>query len=94
MAIKISTKVRSKLEQKHNVTQDDIEQCFATRTKGYLSDTREDHKTDPPTLWFVSETYFGRKLKVVFIMVDDDINIKSAFEPNDEEIRIYNKFAN
>ena len=93
MAIEISTRVLSKLRQKHNVTSEDIEECFATRTRGYLEDTREDHKTDPPTLWFISETYIGRTLKVIFMFKDNDIIIKSAFEPNPEEIRIYNKHA-
>ncbi len=93
MALIISTRIGAKLLTKHNVTQEDIDECFATREKGFLEDPREEHRTDPPTLWFVSETFLGRKLKVIFVKSDGDIFIKSAFDPNREEIRIYNKFA-
>ena len=30
-------------------------------------DTREQHRSDPPTLWFVAPTSQGRLLKIVFI---------------------------
>ncbi len=93
MALLISAKTTAKLAQKHNVAREDIEQCFATRSKGFLRDIREDHRTDPPTLWFISETYNGRKLKVVFIMVEDGFAIKTAFEPSGEDMFVYNKHA-
>jgi len=93
MALIISTRIGAKLLTKHNVTRDDVEECFATREKGFLEDTREEHRTDPPTQWFISETFLGRKLKVVFVLQDGDIYIKSAFEPFDVELHIYNKFA-
>lgn len=94
MALKISTKVKAKLQQKHNVKEDEIYECFATCEKSFLIDTREDHQTDPPTHWFISETDYGRDLKVVFILNEDgDIEIKTAYEPNETEIYIYSKFA-
>ena len=93
MALIISTRIGAKLLTKHNVTRDDVEECFATREKGFLEDTREEHRTDPPTQWFISETFLGRKHKVVFVLQDGDIYIKSAFEPFDVELHIYNKFA-
>ena len=88
----ISPKIQKKLLEKHNVKRHEITECFSNRTGGFLKDKREDHDTNPPTLWFVAETDYGRKLKVVFIN-DDDINIKTAYEANKEEIRIYNKYA-
>jgi len=98
MALLISAKITAKLAQKHNVTREDIEQCFATRSKGFLRDVREEHRTNPPTLWFISETYNGRKLKVVFIRIDGgngvkDFAIKTAFEPSDEDLMVYNRHA-
>lgn len=102
MNLYISAKVRKKLREKHNINEDEITQCFSSREKGYLEDTREDHKSDPPTLWFVSETDYGRSLKVVFILkeaVDEDgaktkvVNIRTAYEANADEIRIYQKYA-
>ena len=94
MALKISSKVQAKLaSKKPPVTQAEIEQCFANRTGTYLLDSREEHASDPPTQWFIAETYYGRKLKVVFIPRDDDIVIRTAYDPNADEIRIYRKFA-
>ncbi|WP_457664703.1 hypothetical protein [Thiolapillus sp.] len=69
MGLKISPGVKEKLKKKHCVADDEITQC----TGRNLMDRREDHQTDPPTLWFISETDFGRLLKVVFIQSGDDI---------------------
>lgn len=94
MPLVISTKVLAKLAaKKPPVTRDEIEECFATRTGVYLLDEREEHASDPPTRWFISETYYGRKLKVVFILKGDDVVIRSAFVPNADEIRIYAKYG-
>lgn len=94
MAFKISHSVRVKLNTKHDVAEDSIEECFANRQRGFLEDVRVRHKTTPPTLWFISVTDRGKKLKIVFIKeLDGDITIKSAFSPNCEEERIYNKYA-
>jgi hypothetical protein len=48
-------------------------------------DTREQHQSDPPTRWFISETDYGRKLKIVFINTDLGIVIRTAYDPNSEE---------
>lgn len=92
--MKASDAVRDKLLQKHNVTLDEVEQCFANRDRGSLEDTRVNRQTSPPTMWFISDTFWGRRLKIVFMLHSDgDIEIKTAYEPNAEEIRIYNKFS-
>ena len=94
MALIISRKVMAKLASKDPpVSKEEIEQCFVNRTGGYLMDLREEHASDPPTRWFIAETHFGRKLKVAFIPTDEDIVIRSAFEPNAQEISIYLKFG-
>ncbi len=94
MALIISSKVLQKLHTKHNVSELDIIQCFASREHCFLEDSRENHKTDPVTKWFVAETDFGIKLKVVFILDDNlDIHIKTAYVANDNEKRIYAKYA-
>ena len=93
MAIKISEKIREKLMHKHSVKDDEIQQCFANRTGGYLVDIREKHASNPKTQWFISETNCGRKLKIAFIQENGDVYIRTAFEPNETELRIYNKGA-
>jgi len=91
MALIISPKVRQKLKEKHAVSEDEILQCFANRDGVFLMDTRDDHVSDPPTQWFISETYMGRRLKVVFIPKGDDIIIRTSYEPNPTEESIYRK---
>ncbi|CAB3753790.1 ADP-ribosyl-(dinitrogen reductase) hydrolase [Paraburkholderia humisilvae] len=90
--LQISPSVQQKLAgKKPPVKQDEILQCFANREGKFLLDTREDHKSDPPTRWFIAETNFGRKLKIAFIPRGAVVTIRTAYDPNDDELRIYNK---
>lgn len=92
--LKLGIRIKQKLLEKHHVIMDEVYECFLNRTKGFLEDTRLEHKTDPPTLWFVSETDVGRVLKIVFIEHNDgSYEIKTAYEPNTKEIVIYEKYA-
>lgn len=93
MALIISDGIAKKLTEKHGVNRDEIIQCFANREGGMLLDRREEHATDPPTQWFVAETNYGRRLKIVFVQSGRDVHIKTAYDPNGDEVRIYNKFA-
>ncbi|MCW5634953.1 MAG: ADP-ribosyl-(dinitrogen reductase) hydrolase [Rubrivivax sp.] len=86
----ISANVLVKLRDKHHVSVREIEQCFENKCGTYLEDTREDHQTDPPTLWFVAPTNGDRMLKVVFMFIDGNVHIKSAFDADRESIDIYN----
>ena len=94
MSLKISHSVRAKLGNKNPpVTREEIEECFANRSGTYLEDTREQHKTDPPTKWFIAETCYGRKLKIAFIQKDANTIIRTAYDPNKDELRIFNKYS-
>lgn len=88
-SIIISETVSSKLEQKHNVTREEVSQCFDNRCGMLLIDEREKHRRNPPTLWFVAETRVGRLLKIVFQVRDGNMHLITAYEPNETEIRIY-----
>ena len=89
----ITDGVMEKLTEKHKVSRTEVVQCFANKIGRLLEDTREENRTDPPTRWFIAETDAGRELKVVYVRENDVVFLKSAFEPNEEEKRIYNKFA-
>ena len=92
--LNIAASIRHKMAHKiPPVSENDIQECFANRTHSFLLDTREDHKTDPVTQWFISENDYGRRLKVCFMDERTHITIKSAFVPNADEDRIYAKFA-
>lgn len=91
--LKVSPAILEKLAKKHQVTVKEVEQCFQNKCGSYLEDTRELHKSDPPTLWFVAPTNTGRNLKVVFIYRDGSIYLKSAFQADEISMRIYDSAA-
>jgi hypothetical protein len=87
----MSPEVEKKLKQKHNVMKSEVAECFDNRVRSYLTDNREEHKTDPPMKWFIALTDKDRELKVVFIYYPKDflIDIRSAFPPNEIEKKVY-----
>jgi len=94
MALIVTPKIREKLGNKTPpVTTYEIMQCFANLSGNVLLDTRADNQTNPPTRWFISETDFGRKLKVVYIADKVNIIIKTAYDPNPDEMRLYNRLG-
>lgn len=95
MKLKVSHRVTEKLRDKHKVTLKEIAECFENRQGRDLFDTRAEHQTDPKTRWFLACTNHNRLLKVVFVpdVLDKSVDIKTAYEPNDAEIRIYKKYG-
>lgn len=89
----ISRTVADKLRNKHQVEKREILEAFANRDGEFLEDTREEHESNPPTQWFIAETNYGRKLKVAFLEKDGKVIIRTAYPPNENELRIYNKYA-
>lgn len=85
----LSLRIDNKLDEKHQVSLEEIDQCFENKCGFFLVDDREEHQTDPATLWFVAETNKGRLLKVIFVYKDGKYYLKSAYEPNRKEIEIY-----
>jgi len=87
----ITEAVSAKLKEKHGVSRVEIEQCFANKAGRLLEDSRAHVKTVPPTLWFIACTNKGRALKVVYIQKGASVELKTAYEPNEEESRIYKR---
>jgi hypothetical protein len=89
----ISPTIQDKLTNKHQVTRKEVEQCFTNRTGGIFLDDREDHKTDPATLWFVAPTHQGRLLKVIFVFDPKSrkFYLKSAYDTNQKINDLYEK---
>lgn len=92
--LRISQAVLEKLRDKHDVTEREVDQCFENIEGPLLIDDREDHRSDPPTLWFISRTNKNRLLKIAYIQRGSIINLRTCYEPNEEEISIYSKFVN
>lgn len=85
----ISTAIRVKLDEKHQVCEKEIIECFLNHYGSCIEDDREEHRTDPPTNWFVAETNHCRMLKVVFVLKDGNIHIKSAYDAGAKDIAVY-----
>ena len=87
-----SQKIEEKLA-KRGITLEDCVECFVNREGNYLEDKRPEHVTIPPTYWFISTTNANRRLKIVFIyyLLLKEVHIKSAYEPNQDEIDIYRR---
>jgi len=94
MRLIVSQRVLEKLKNKHKVRVSEAEECFLNQEKTFLEDTRVDHRTHPPTMWFIAPTDSQRLLKVVFIERSKKVyELKTAYDPNKEEERIYDKYA-
>ena len=93
MALVIRPSTKKKLLERHNVSEKEILEYFLNRDREALDDTREENKTDPPTKWIIAETNHLRELKLVFIVKDGNTILKTAYEPNQEEVWIYNRHA-
>jgi len=85
----INTQIRSKLLEKHKVTEKEVRECFLNRERTALKDEREEHQTEPPTLWIISKTNHLRELKLIFMIRERNVILKTAYEPNQKEIQIY-----
>ena len=90
----ISEDVLKKLSEKTPpVSRNEVEHCFSNRVKGLLIDSRANNQTTPPTLWFLAPTNKGRILKIVYIQREQIIHLRTAYDPNPEEERIYQQYA-
>jgi hypothetical protein len=89
----VSYRVMQKLAERHNVTRDEVCECFLNRTGPSYFDNRENHKTDPPTMWFCAPTDRGRILKIAYVEYDDVLSLKTAFEPTDGSDALYERLC-
>lgn len=80
---------------KRSITLQDCVECFMNQSGKSLEDTREEHLTTPKTYWIISRTDKGRLLKVCFMFYIEtkQTHIKTAYEPNQTEIDIYERFS-
>lgn len=95
MALVISSAVREKLNNKQSpVTAAEIQQCFANRNGRFLFDTPGKQPYGSACPMVRCGGRLRAKLKVCFILYESgDVHIKTAYDPNKDELRIYDKYA-
>ena len=83
--------VKEKIKFIHSVDFIEAEEAFFNFKGPMLIDDRAVHKSKPNTVWFISETFEGRLLKLVIIpyLADELAVLRTAYEPSKEEIEIY-----
>lgn len=83
--------VKEKIKFIHSVDFIEVEEAFFNFKGPMLIDDREIHKSKPNTVWFISETFDGRVLKLVIIpYIEDGLAVlRTAYEPSREEKEIY-----
>jgi uncharacterized DUF497 family protein len=87
----VTDAIKAKLKTKHKVDLTEVEQCFHNKRGNLLMDNRAAHKTDPPTLWFIAQTNKERMLKIVYIQINGEIHLKTAYEANEDEKQLYRR---
>ena len=90
----ISDWVRAKLDI-HGVSEQEVEEAFFNSSGLFVKEVRREHRTRPPTFWFISLTCDGRPLKIAFIPVHEDgiLVLKTSFQAELWEIEEYESFA-
>lgn len=92
----IPNPIEEKILQKHKVSSKEVYECIANieqKKHMLFEDTRQKNLTVPPTLWFISETDYGRKLKIVIVPTDKGIFLKTAYPPSTKEVNLYRKLS-
>ena len=89
MAVIISPNIAAKLSAKHDVGPKDVHECLANRCSPEIEETRGLHATDPPTMWFIARNNKRRILKVVLVHRHGHVFIKTAYEPNEDELNLF-----
>lgn len=77
----ISDRITEKLISKHGINPLEVQKVWELYVGIILGDSREQHRTNPPTGWFLV-IHSKRLLKVVFVIDDDNTAyLKTAFYP-------------
>ena len=86
----VSKSVREKLRI-HHVLVLEVEEALCLYDGVFLIDDRPKHKTIPPTIWFIGPTFDDRLLKISMMIdkVKQRIVLKTAYDPSEQEIALY-----
>jgi uncharacterized DUF497 family protein len=85
--------IKQKLWEKHQVNVEEAKEAFyGVDESDFVEELREEHKRDNKRLWFIGETFLGRRLKVVFEEVGEVLELITAYDPSEEDEIGYEKY--
>ncbi len=98
MNITIPPSIEAKIAQVDHgrITPKEVNECFENHCGiRYCYDKRPEHldRNGQPSPWFVAETNHKRRLKIMFVIDDGQIHVKSAYPATDDVFNIYKKYA-
>lgn len=87
--------IENKCLIKHNVLENEIREAWQSYDGTVLvTDDREEHRTNPPTVWFVVKTSGVRLLKIIAVIDSDGVAyLKSAYDANQKVINLFRKMG-
>lgn len=83
--------VKAKLLDERELYFEEVLEAWESCSGPWIIDDRERNKTKPPTVWALAWTDLGRLLKLVVIPHRDKgiAILRTAFEPDEDEVKIY-----
>lgn len=98
MNIEIHPTIEAKIAQDDHgrITPKEVFECFENHCgTQYCNEQKAEHndKDGKPCFWFVADTNHKRRLKIMFVIDDGEIHLKSAYPATDKVFEIYQKYA-
>lgn len=97
MEVIISPDIEAKIGQDNHgcITRKEVMECFENHCGLYCYDNRREHLdgNGNPSPWFVAETNHKRALKIMFVLENGNVFLKSAYPATENVTRIYQKHA-
>jgi len=83
--------VKEKLWNERELTLEEVQEAWESCGGPWLIDDREKNRTHPPTVWALAWTDLGRLLKLVVIphRARGIAVLRTAYEPDEDEVRLY-----
>ena len=97
MEVVVSPEIEAKIGQEDHgcLTRKEVMECFENHCGLYCYDRRPQHLdgSGNPSPWFVAETNHKRVLKIMFVLENGTVFLKSAYPANETVRRIYETHA-
>lgn len=81
--------VKIKIVEKHHLTVEEVREAFFNLEGEFATEEREANQGSHKRYWFISKSDTGRVIKVVLADEDGSFYLVTAYEPDDQEVNLY-----